>query len=173
MGDKNNTYAIDISKKIEERTNQNYPLAGKKAQKCLKEANMKIAENNQFKYLSVANPRFQRFQKPLTGYIDKRLEKRLEYTKNLVFTGFKNSVHERSENLNQLRDKENKLAKSALIHRKQLPSEIQTELTPATSRQYINKNLTSPLYQPTDLPKTGMSSTVASKENIVIDQYLK
>jgi hypothetical protein len=31
MGNKNNTYAIDISKKIEERTNQNYPLAGKKA----------------------------------------------------------------------------------------------------------------------------------------------
>jgi len=46
LGNKYNTYAIDISKKIEERTNKNYPLAGKKAQKALKEANMKVAENN-------------------------------------------------------------------------------------------------------------------------------
>jgi len=46
LGNKNNTYSIDISKQIEERTNKNYPLAGKIAQKSLKEANMKVAENN-------------------------------------------------------------------------------------------------------------------------------
>jgi len=46
---------------MEERTADNYPLASKKAQENLREANLQIAENNQVKFLGMHNRRLQYF----------------------------------------------------------------------------------------------------------------
>ena len=55
--DGENKNILDVSKKMEKRTDTNYPIANEKAKIILKEDNMQVAEKNENVYLSLQNKR--------------------------------------------------------------------------------------------------------------------